>query len=94
MHYMTNRSPRIQKHKFIITCPGVLLMGPAPGPPENEKYCVDVSHPGRTKTRYVTSRSYMMPKQKFVITGPGALLVGPTSAPPEHKKLCFSILHN
>jgi hypothetical protein len=34
----------MQKQKFGVTCPGELLLGPTPGPLENEKKCVDVSH--------------------------------------------------
>jgi hypothetical protein len=34
LHYVTRRSHRMQKHRFSITCPGVLMMETAPGPPE------------------------------------------------------------
>jgi hypothetical protein len=38
----------MQKHKFGVTCLGTLFMETAPGPPEHEQYCVNVSRPGRT----------------------------------------------
>jgi hypothetical protein len=83
---MTNRSPRIQKHKFIVMCSGVLPVGPAPGPLENEKYCVDVLHRGRTRTCYVTSRSHGVQKHKFGVTCPDVSLVGPALGPSELEK--------
>jgi hypothetical protein len=54
MHNVTHRSHRMQKHNFGIMCPGVLFVGSEPAPPKHEKYCVNVSRPGRTKTQYVT----------------------------------------
>jgi hypothetical protein len=54
-HYVTHRSHRIKKHKYGVTCPDALFMETAPGPPEHEKYCVDVSWPGRTRMHYLTS---------------------------------------
>jgi hypothetical protein len=36
MHYMTYRSHKMQKHKFGVTCPNVLLMETASGPPKHE----------------------------------------------------------
>jgi hypothetical protein len=66
-------------------CPDMSLVGPAPGPPELEKYGVDVSHPEHNKMRYVTSRSLGMQKHKFNVTCPGMLLVGPASGPPANE---------
>jgi hypothetical protein len=60
MHYLTRRSHRMQKHRFCVTRPSALLMDTAPCPPEHEKYCVDISHPGRTRMQYVTRRSLRM----------------------------------
>jgi hypothetical protein len=37
MHYVTCRSKRMLKHKFGVSCPGVLFIETAPGPPDNEK---------------------------------------------------------
>src|SRR4029450_7331664 len=84
-HYVTWGSQRMQKHNFGVTCPGALLVGPAPGPPEHEKCCVLVSRPGRTRTHYVTWGSQRMQKHKVGVTCPGALLVGPATGPPEHE---------
>jgi hypothetical protein len=36
MHYVTRRSHRIQKHKFNISCSGVLVVECIPGPPDHE----------------------------------------------------------
>jgi hypothetical protein len=67
-------------------CPGVLLVGPAPVTHENEKYCVDVLHPGRTRACFVTSRLHGMQKHKFGVMCPNASLVGPAPAPTELEK--------
>jgi hypothetical protein len=37
MHYVTYRSHRIQKHKFGITCPDMLLVESVLVPPKQEK---------------------------------------------------------
>jgi hypothetical protein len=37
MLYIAHRSHWMQKHKFAITCPNVLFMKTALGPPEHEK---------------------------------------------------------
>jgi hypothetical protein len=74
MHYVTHGSHQIQKHKFGVMCHGVLFMEIAPGPPEHEKCCVDISRLGLTGMHYVTHRSQWMQKHKFSITCPGAFL--------------------
>jgi hypothetical protein len=55
-----------------------------PAPPEHEKKCVDVWHPGHTRMHYLTHRSNRMQTHKFGITCPGALFcqicTGPTRA--------------
>jgi hypothetical protein len=76
---VTSRSYMMPKHKFDVTGPGALLVGPMSGPPELEKICFGVSHNGRTKTCYMTSILYVMQKHKFGVTCHGALLVGPES---------------
>jgi hypothetical protein len=43
MHYVTRISHRIQKNKYNITCSGTLFVKAAPGQPEHEKECIDIS---------------------------------------------------
>jgi hypothetical protein len=76
----------MQKHKFSVTCPEAPLVGPAPAPQKNEKWCVDVLHPGRTRMRYVTSGSHGMQKHKLSVMCPSALVVGLTLGPPKNEK--------
>jgi hypothetical protein len=61
-------------------------MESVPVPPEHEKYCVDVSHLGRTGMHYVTRRSHRMQKNKFGITSPEALFVKSLPVSPELEK--------
>jgi hypothetical protein len=49
MHYVTRISHRMQKHKFGVMCPGTLFVETAPGPPEHEKLCIDISRPDAHK---------------------------------------------
>jgi hypothetical protein len=51
---VTRRSYQMQKHKFGVMFPDALFTDTAPGAPEREKYCVDISCPGHTKMYYVT----------------------------------------
>jgi hypothetical protein len=44
-------------HKFGVPHLGALFMQTATGPPEHEKYYVDVSGPVRTRMYYVNRRS-------------------------------------
>jgi hypothetical protein len=81
----------MQKHKFGVACPGALFMEIALGPSEHEKYCVDVSRPGRTGMPYVNSRSHRMQKHKFGKTCPGALFMEFVLGPPEHEKYCVNV---
>jgi hypothetical protein len=85
MHYVTQRSHWIQKHKFSVTCPRTLFVETASGPPEHEKLCVDVSCPGRTRVHYVSHRSHWMQKHKFSVTCLGALFVETTQGPPKQE---------
>jgi hypothetical protein len=62
MRYVTHRSHQMQKHKLGITCPYALFIETASGPPEHEKWCVDVSRPERSRMQYVTLRSHRMRK--------------------------------
>jgi hypothetical protein len=86
MHYMTHRSHRMQKHKFGIMCPNAFFMDTAPGPPEHEKYCFNVSLPGCAGMHYVTRISHQMQKHKFGITCPGAFFVKSVLVLLEHEK--------
>jgi hypothetical protein len=76
----------MQKHKFSITSPNVLFVESVPVPPEHEKYCIDVSCPGRNGIHYVNRRSHRMQKHKVGVMCPGALFVESILVPPEHKK--------
>jgi hypothetical protein len=53
MHYATHGSHQMQKHKFSVTCPIVHFIETTPGPPNQEKYYVDVWCPERTEKIYV-----------------------------------------
>jgi hypothetical protein len=86
MHYMTHRSHRMQKHKFGVTCSSTLFMKTAPGPPEHEKECVDVLHPGRTRMHYTTLKSRWRQKHKFGVTSPEAIFVDFVPVPSKHEK--------
>jgi hypothetical protein len=61
-------------------------MEPVMVPPEDEKKCVNVSCPGRTRKHYVTCRSHQMQKHKFSVTCPRALFLESVPVPPEHEK--------
>jgi hypothetical protein len=84
MHYVTHKSHRMKKHKFGVTCPVVLFVESVPVPPEQEKYCVDISQPGRTGMHYVTHKSHRMQKYNFGVTCPGVLFVESIPVPPEN----------
>jgi hypothetical protein len=63
-----------------------LFMETAPGPPEHEKECVDVSWPGCTGMHYVTHRSHWMQNHKFSVTCPVVLFMKTASGPPKLEK--------
>jgi hypothetical protein len=86
MHYVTRRSYRIPKHKFGVTCLGLLCKKTAPSPPEHEKECIYILHRGYNGMHYVTRRSHPMQKHKFSVTCPAALLVESLPVPHEHDK--------
>jgi hypothetical protein len=86
MHYLTRRSYWMQKHKFGETCPGTLFVESVPGPPEHEKYCVDVSCLGHTKMHYVTRKTHRMQKHMFGVTCPSTLFMKSVPVTPEHEK--------
>jgi hypothetical protein len=52
----------------------VLLLGSTSGPHELEKWYVDISRPGGTKTLYMTNIPNQMQKHEFGITCPCMLL--------------------
>jgi hypothetical protein len=57
MHYNALRDPQIlpdAKHRFDIMCPSALFVGSIPVTDEHEKYCIDISRPGRSGMHYVT----------------------------------------
>jgi hypothetical protein len=86
MHHVTRRSHRMQKHKFGVTCPGVLFIETALGLPQHEKWCIDVSCPVRTGMHYVTHKSHWMQKHKLSVTCPHVLFMETTPGPPDHEK--------
>jgi hypothetical protein len=86
MHYVIQRSQRMQKHKFGVIYPGAPFVESILVPHEHTKLCLDVSCLGRTRMHYVTQRSYWMPKYKFSVTCPDALFMETTQGPPKHKK--------
>jgi hypothetical protein len=65
---VTRISHRMPKHKFAVTCPGVLFVQSILVPTELEKYCIDVSCPGHTRMHYMTHRSHQMQKHKISVT--------------------------
>jgi hypothetical protein len=73
---------RIQVQRNMSRC---AFYGTAPGPPVQEKWCVDVSRPGRTRMHYMTHRSHWMQNHKFRVTCPDALFVEfvPVSSEPK-----------
>jgi hypothetical protein len=63
-----------------------------PVPPEHEKYCFDVSCPGRTGINYVTRRFHRKQKHKFAVTCPDVLFYGIRTSPTQERKImhrCF-----
>jgi hypothetical protein len=75
----------MQKQKFSITCPDALLVETAQGPPEHEKECINVSHPGRTGMYYITRKSHRMQKHKFGVMCPNVHCMETTLGPLEHE---------
>jgi hypothetical protein len=67
----------MEKHKFDVTCPSSFFVESTLGPPEYEKWCIDVSRHGHNGMHYMTRRSYQMKKYKFGIMCPEALLSNP-----------------
>jgi hypothetical protein len=86
MHYVTHNFYRKQKHKFRVTCYVTLFIETAPGQPELEKYCVNISCPRRTGMHTVTCSSNRTQKYKFSVTCPGMLFMETASGPPENDK--------
>jgi hypothetical protein len=86
MYYVTCRCHQMEKRKFGTMCPGALFLDTALGPPEHEKWCIGVSHPGHIGMHYVTHGSYQMQKQLFRVTSPDALSMETAPGPPEHEK--------
>jgi hypothetical protein len=81
----------MKKHKLSIMCPGALFIKTAPSQPEDEKYCVNISRPERSRMNYVICRSHQMQKYMFDITCPGVLFLKTAPGPPEHEKSCTDV---
>jgi hypothetical protein len=83
MHYVTHRSYRMQKHKFGMTCPGMLFTKTAPGPPSMKNsasmFCA-LNAPEYTTWPQTPPDA----KHKFSVTSPGGAVyknrTGPTWA--------------
>jgi hypothetical protein len=73
-----------QTHR--VMCHDALFMETTPGPPELEKKCVDVRHPGCTGMYYVTRISHKMQKHKIGVLFPGVLSMETAPGLPENKK--------
>jgi hypothetical protein len=86
MHYEIRRSHRMKKHKFGVTCLGVLFVKSVLVPPEHLKLCVDVSCLECTGMQYVTRRSHRMQKPMFRVTCPNSVFIKSVLVPPEHEK--------
>jgi hypothetical protein len=84
MHYVTHKSHRMQKHKFGVTCPGVLFVESIPVPPKHEN-SVNVSRRGSIRMPYMAHRSHRMQKHKFGVTCPGVLFVESIPVPSEYE---------
>jgi hypothetical protein len=86
VYYVTHRSHQMQKHKFGVMCPGTLFVESVPVPPENEKWCINISHPKCTEMHNVTVRLYRTQKHTIGVTCPGTLFVESVPVPTEHEK--------
>jgi hypothetical protein len=71
-----------KKHTFVVTYPTMLLLGSAPSPPKNEKYCINILH----SKAYVSHRSHRMQKHKLEMSCPYVLLLGAEPGPREPEK--------
>jgi hypothetical protein len=65
MHNVTRRSHQMQKHMFGVRCPGAIFVVSVPVSHRQEKLCIDVSCPIRTKMHYMTRISNWMQKHMF-----------------------------
>jgi hypothetical protein len=61
-------------------------MKTALGPPDHEKYCMNISCPGHTGMHYMTNKSHQIQKHKFGTMCPGVLFVESIPVPPKHEK--------
>jgi hypothetical protein len=66
-------------------CLGTLSVASEPGPPEHEKYYIDISFPRCSKTQYMTRISHCMQKHKFGVICLGALFVVSAPGPIENE---------
>jgi hypothetical protein len=86
MHYVIRRLQHMQKYMFSVTCPDVLCLRSSLGPPEHERYYIDISHLGHTRPLYVIHRSHQMQKYKFTRTCPLTHFMGSVPGPLEQHK--------
>jgi hypothetical protein len=86
MRHVTDKSNRMQKHKFGAMCPGTLFMETSPVPLMHEKYFIKISHPRHTEIHYVNRRSHRVQKHNFGAMCPDALFIECIPVPAEHEK--------
>jgi hypothetical protein len=91
MHYMTHKSHRMEKHKFVVTYPDVHFIKSVLDQPEYEKWCDHVSRRRRNGTHYMTHRFHRIQRHKLGITCSDVLFIESVSVRPEHEKQCDHI---
>jgi hypothetical protein len=87
MHYMAQKSHRMQKQKFGVMCLSTLFLEIAVGPSEHDKLCVDVSCLKPTRMHYVTQRSHLTQKHKFSVISPVTIFCGIHTGPTQARKI-------
>jgi hypothetical protein len=85
MYYVTDRSHRIQKHKFDVSCPSTLSWYPHRALSSMKIVRQFIM----LQTPHNAQRDPQIPpdekKNKFSLTCPGVLIVVSTLGPPEHE---------
>jgi hypothetical protein len=83
------RDPQIKpdaKNQLLRNMSQHTFYGNNTGPPEHEKYFIDVLLSGRSGMHFVTYRSHQMQKHKFSVFCPGWLFMETAQGPPKHEK--------
>jgi hypothetical protein len=85
MHYVAHRSHWMQKHMFGVTCPGVVFMETAPGPPSLKIVRPDFAlqmHRNALRDPHIPPDKNL----KFNVTCLGALFVEFVLVPTEYEE--------